>query len=458
RMKQIRIVKTGINGEGIGYEHHKPVFVKGALIDETVQYEADHEDARYTIGHCVRVLEKSPHRIEPACSVASKCGGCALLTMDYQEQCIQKKALLTEALWKYAGIKDTAVRDMHGSEKIIGYRNQARMPLAMVQGKLMAGFYQTGSNHFVPVDHCVIQDPILEEVRSQVLVILNKYHQKAYDPSSRTGLRYLILRTLQEKTQISIITGQNKLPAEMVKEILAVPHVSSLYQSVNTARTGVDFFGTSPVLLGGDKNLKAEMNGLQLQLSPRSFFQLNTEQAEKMYAMAVSKVDPCKTLVEAYCGVGAMSLLASTKAEKVIGIESIEEAIINAGANAAANHIDNCEFICGDAAETLHQILQETSVDTLLADPPRAGMDDAMIRTILSSSIRKIVYVSCNPATLAKNLKELKKEYQILTIIPFDMFPNTPHVESITVLMRNGVSTGRRNHRKRGRHHALSEN
>ena len=455
-MKQIQIIKTGINGEGIGYEHHKPVFIKGALIGETVQYEIDHEDARYAIGHCVRVIEKSPCRIEPACSVSDRCGGCALMAMDYQEQCMQKKALLTEALWKYAGIRDTAVRDMHGSEEILGYRNQARMPLAMVQGKLMAGFYQTGSNRFVPVDHCVIQDPVLEEVRSQVMAILNKYHQKAYDPSSRTGLRYLILRTLQNQTQISIITGQNKLPSDLVKEILAVDHVSSLYQSVNTARTGVDFFGSSPVLLGGKKNLAAEMNGLQLQLSPRSFFQLNTAQAEKLYAMAVSKVDPCKTLVEAYCGVGAMSLLASQKAQKVIGIESIEEAIINAGANAAANQIDNCEFICGDAAETLHQILQEGTVDTLLADPPRAGMDDAMIRTILSSSIPKIVYISCNPATLAKNLKELKKEYQILTIIPFDLFPNTPHVESITVLMRNGVSSGKQNRRKkRGRKHAL---
>ena len=171
---------------------------------------------------------------------------------------------------------------------------------------------------------------------------------------------------------------------------------------------------------------------------------LNTEMAKKLYSMVISKVDPCETLVEAYCGIGLMSLLASKKAQHVIGIESIPEAIENAKVIAEENHIENVEYLLDDAAEGLQKVLQKTNVNTLLVDPPRSGMDDAMLETILSSSIEKIIYVSCNPATLARNLKVLKKNYQVLTVIPYDLFPNTPHIESITVLSRNGVKSGKK--------------
>lgn len=179
------------------------------------------------------------------------------------------------------------------------------------------------------------------------------------------------------------------------------------------------------------------MGGVTISLSPESFFQLNVPQAEKMYETAVSKIDPCGTLVEAYCGVGVMSLMAASKAQHVIGIESVPKAIRNAKANAEANHIDHCEFWCMDAAEGLYKAAAKSSVDTLLVDPPRSGMDAKMIETILKVKPKKIIYISCSPSTLGKNLNDLKHQYHPVTILPFDLFPHTPHVESITVLERD---------------------
>jgi 23S rRNA (uracil-5-)-methyltransferase RumA len=182
--------------------------------------------------------------------------------------------------------------------------------------------------------------------------------------------------------------------------------------------------------------MQISFGNILLNLAPQSFFQLNVSQALQLYQTAVGKIDPCKVMVEAYCGIGAMSLMAADKAEKIYGIEVVPDAIANAKDNAALNHISNCEFICRDAAEGLREIAAKENVDILLADPPRSGMDDAMLDAILAAKPKKIIYISCNPATLAKNLKDLKHDYHVVTIIPFDMFPQTPQIESITVLER----------------------
>ena len=196
--------------------------------------------------------------------------------------------------------------------------------------------------------------------------------------------------------------------------------------------------------------MTVHLKDIDLQLSPDSFFQLNKPQAERLYELAIQKIDPCDSLVEAYCGVGAMSIMAADKAKSVIGIESVEAAVNNAEANALLNHVDDhVRFLCKDASEGMQYVLSRKNVDVLLADPPRSGMDEAMINTILSSSIRKIVYISCNPATLGKNIKDLKKEYDVRTVIPFDMFPGTPHIESITVLERRGMKMPRVEKKKR---------
>lgn len=448
-MTTVKIVKMGINGEGIAYIDHKPVFVEGAFPEETVDIEITFETDRYAKARTLSIKGSSKDRRKPTCMYTDTCGACALAAMYPKAQQYYKKQLLEEALYKYGNIRREIVRDVHTNGIEEGYRTQCKMPVQMSHGKLTTGLYTAGTNHFHPFDTCIIQDPELEAARTAVLRVLNTANMQAYDQNTKKGIRYLVLRTLHGKTQCTLITGIDTIPSAVINGIMKIKGMTSLFQSVNIERKGVDIFGRRIQKLAGEDTIDVKLNGITLSLSPRSFFQLNAEEAIDLYEMAIAKIDPCGTLVEAYCGVGAMSLLASTKAEHIIGIESIPEAVENANANAAKNGIENAKFICADAAEGLADILLEEHVDTLLADPPRSGMDDAMIDTILSSNIRKIIYVSCNPATLARNLKDLKREYQVVTIIPFDLFPNTPHIEAIAVLQRNGTFDKRKSRRRK---------
>lgn len=443
-MEKVNIVKMGINGEGIGYLNKKPIFVSGALPKEYVDVYVTEENPTYAKGTASHIIEASKDRISPQCKHQKECGGCALGILNYKSQCYYKKSLLTEALYKYAHIRKELVREVHTNRVTKGYRNQCKMPVQESHHRLTCGLYEAGTNHFKPMDKCLVQDKQLEEVRSNILKVLNKAHFPAYDARKMKGLRYLVIRTIDNQSQCTLITGKDTLSEKLIEDIYAIDSVQSVFQSINTQRKGVDIFGSKVRLLKGEETLKTTWDDFSISLSPRSFLQLNTEMAKELYSMVISKVDPCETLVEAYCGIGLMSLLASKKAQHVIGIESIPEAIENAKVIAEENHIENVEYLLDDAAEGLQKVLQKTNVNTLLVDPPRSGMDDAMLETILSSSIEKIIYVSCNPATLARNLKVLKKNYQVLTIIPYDLFPNTPHIESITVLSRNGVKSGKK--------------
>jgi 23S rRNA (uracil-5-)-methyltransferase rumA len=236
------------------------------------------------------------------------------------------------------------------------------------------------------------------------------------------------------KAQCTLITGKEHIPSVIIDKIMEIPGMESLCQSFNTNRKTNQIFGSPAKVLAGQHALTISMDQIQLQLSAESFFQLNIDQAEKMYQMAISKIDPCKVLVEAYCGIGTMALMAKDKANVVYGIESVPSAVENATNNARLNNITNTEFICDDAAHGLRKIAMKKTVDCLLVDPPRSGMDDEMLDTIMHVLPKKIVYISCNPSTLAKNLKVLKQRYHVVTVIPFDLFPQTPLVESITVL------------------------
>ena len=434
----------GINGEGIGYIDHKPVFVTGALPGEEVLVYMQEENAKYAKGSASRILKESKDRIRPQCRFQKECSGCPLGILNYKAQCQYKKTLLEEALYKYAHIRREVVREVHTNRITKGYRNQCKMPVQEYRHHLSCGLYEAGTNHFRAMDKCLVQDKQLESVRTAVLRVLEKAHIPAYNPRTMKGIRYLILRTIDNQTQCTLITGKDTLNEEVVNGIYAIDTVQSVCQSINTQKHGVDIFGSKVHLLKGEETMKTDWNGFKLSLSPRSFLQLNTEMAKEMYDMAVSKIDPCDTLVEAYCGIGLMSLLASGKAQQIYGIESVPEAVENATQIARDNHVENVKYICADAAEGLQKIQSETNVNTLLVDPPRSGMDETMLETILSGSIEKIIYISCNPATLARNLKVLKQKYQVLTIIPYDLFPNTPHVESITVLSRNGIKNGKK--------------
>ncbi len=455
---KIRTVKAGINGEAIGYADQKPVFITGALPDEELEIRITEEKERYCKAECEKILTPSAHRTQPACRYFEDCGACPLMIADAELQSKIKKDLLSEALWKYAGIRSHFVRDMHTDGNRLGYRSACKLPVQESDRKLTTGMYVPGTNHYHPIPACAVHDPELEEARIAVLASLQKDGLSAYDMKTMKGLRYLVMRVISHEVQITLVTGRDELSDSLLEHLLSIPRVVSVSQSINTDRSSHEIFGSEVRLLKGKKELSLLIGENDLRLSAEAFFQLNIPQAVNMYEMAVSKIDPCDTLVEAYCGIGAMSLLAKEKAKKIIGIESVPSAVRSAKHNAWLNQAENVSFVCDDAARGLKKILQERRVDTLLADPPRSGMDDAMVDTILHSGIRKIIYISCNPATLAKNLAVLKQEYQVVTVIPYDLFPNTAQVESITVLQKTGTSISmNRKKRRRGKKHEVQK-
>lgn len=433
---KMEFIKMGINGEAIGYLDRVPVFCTGVLPGETAEIRILEDHRTYAKAEAVKLLTPSPDRIMPEGKTESECGF-PLLCLAYPAQLKYKQQLLEEALWKYGHVNRKLVREIHGSAEPLATRSSCKLPFGMRRDVLSTGLYTPGTNHFQPIDHFTTHTPELEAARIAVLAILRRHGMQAFDPKRRSGLRMLVLRVIGGQAQCTLITGKETLPPELVSDLMTIPGMKTVAQSIRTERKGVQIFGSTTVL-AGSPDIEISLLGIQLALAPESFFQLNVPQAEELYRMAVSKVDACNTLAEAYCGVGAMSLLAAGKAKEIIGFESIPEAVKNAAANAERNQIRNARFVCADAAEGLKKLLAEQKVDALLADPPRSGMDNAMLETILSSGIRKIIYISCDPATLGKNLGVLKQRYDIRTIIPFDLFPGTPHVESLTVLERIG--------------------
>ena len=432
-MVRIRIKKIGINGEGIGFKDKLPVFCDGALKGELVDVTITNDFKKYKIAKLNKIIESSDKRRKPPCLHADSCQACPLMIEERKEQLKDKRDLLIEALHKYANINSKLVRNIHSKDEF-HYRNQCKLPIKEIDGKLVSGMYKPKSNSFISISNCLVHDKKLEIVRKEVLDILNKHHFKAYNKKLKRGIRYIVIRSFEE-TQLTIITGNNtKISKECLDDLMKIDSLTGIFQSINTTKNDPSIFGSKVIKLVGKDTIELPISDYKLSLSPAAFFQLNTEQAKALYEMVVSKIDKCDVLVEAYAGIGAMSLLASSKANEVYAIEYNEDAIKDGKLIAANNNIQNIEYICNDASKGLYKVARMKDIDTLLVDPPRSGLDTNMINAIQNILPKRIVYVSCNPSTLAKNLNILKKNYHIRTIIPFDLFPNTPLVESITVL------------------------
>ncbi len=436
---KLKFRKMGINGEGIGYIDHKPVFCDGVLPNEEAEIEITEKKKNYSRATLKKITWFSKERIRTDYPYYIE-EGCPLFIMDYSAQLKYKKQILEETLLKYANVKSHFVRDFHPSPLTLGYRSQCKLPVQDSKGHMMTGMYVPGTNHFHPIKRSQIQSEELENTRIQIMKMIDRSYLKAYDAKKQKGLRYLVLRVIDGQKQVTLVTGKDKVHKELIEEIMAIDGMTGVFQSINTDNKSVGIFGSATHKLAGVDTMPVCLGDITLQLAPEAFFQLNIQQAQEMYKMAVSKIDKCENLVEAYCGVGAMSLLAHKKAKHIYGIESIPSAVENATQNAKDNNINNVEFICDDAANGLKKIAQDKKIDVLLVDPPRSGMDDKMIEAIEQTLPKKIIYISCNPSTLAKNLKILKHNYHVATIVPYDLFPHTPHIETITVLERDNYN------------------
>ncbi|MCF0111391.1 MAG: 23S rRNA (uracil(1939)-C(5))-methyltransferase RlmD [Erysipelotrichaceae bacterium] len=429
------IKKMGINGEGIGYYKKKPVFIPGAVVGDEVTFSIRETLPKYYNGQLVHVDSRSEYRCEPVCK-NKKCDGCALKEYTYDAQIKLKRDNFVQALQKYADISPDVIADVVKSDHPYHYRNQCKLPLMERNGKITTGMYQTGSNYAVECPNCVAHEQPLEDMRIMITGILNKYHLPVYTHTSKEGLRYLILRHLQGQFQLTLVGTTHDYPKEMIDDLMAARGMKGICSSVNTRRNPVDLWGESVRTLAGNPTITMQFDSFRMDVSPRSFYQLNSLQAVKLYEGIRKQVPDCKTILELYSGVGGISFALKEQAEQIIGVEVIQSAVDNANHNAKMNHCKHIRFICSDVKNEITHLTKKYSPETIVVDPPRSGLDDEVVEGLLKSKANRIVYVSCNVSTLGKNLCDLKKNYQVERIIPYDMFPNTPWVESITVLVR----------------------
>lgn len=429
---QLRIKKLGINGEGIAFDRRVPVFLDGCLPDEKVEAKITEDHGKYKFAELVRVIDKSPHRVHPECPHFSQCRACPLMILDYEQQLIEKGELIKESLMKYAGISVPDFEIIENDSRL-AYRNSCKLPFGMANGKLITGLYRKGSNDLIPIDNCIIQEKHLNDHIREILRVLNRFGVRSYNKKTKEGARFLYIRVFGDQWQCCLVKGTEELPSRLIQEIASLEGLKVFSVSVNTDPNTHEIFGRNMKYYTSEKELRFNWHGYDLRLSPKAFFQLNTEQSFRLFDKAISLISGHKKhIMEAYCGIGVISLLASKKADKITAFEIIPDAVRNARKIAAENGISNIQFECSDAGTMLSKV---NDCDLLIVDPPRSGMDDKMIRAIEFSKIPEILYISCSHMSFAKNLKDLK-HYQLEELSAIDMFSNTPLVEIVAKLVR----------------------
>jgi 23S rRNA (uracil1939-C5)-methyltransferase len=431
---EISIRSLGSSGEGVGAYDGVVGFVEGALPGETVRVRVTTAKKNYFKADLLKVLDPSPDRVTPICPVFGRCGGCQLMHLSYDKQLQVKTSQVEDALQRIGGFADLKISPCTPSPNPLYYRNKIQLPVAYSQEGLIIGLYARGSHDIIPVEKCYIHCATGEKVFDSAQKILREMAKP-----SRGELRHLLIRTAIHENAVLLVlvtTGIEKgWLQEVAEKIMSSnPEVKGVVENVNR-RTDNVILGTEYKLISGVATIEETLCGLRFRLSPHAFFQVNTPQVENLYRAAIGMCDLAgnETVVDAYCGVGTMALLAASSARAVVGIEYVADAIRDARYNAELNNIKNAQFEVGAAEDLLKTI---PKMDVVLLNPPRKGCDEKLLETVLKKLPRIVVYVSCNPATLARDLKTLSSKYQVEEVKPFDMFPQTSHVETVVKLRR----------------------
>ncbi|MFW5838800.1 MAG: 23S rRNA (uracil(1939)-C(5))-methyltransferase RlmD [Bacillota bacterium] len=439
----ITIKKIGINGEGIGYYKRQAVFVDGVFPPEEVVVKILSLHKGYAIAEPVRIKKRAFYRARPFCKHYDECGGCQLQHIEYEEQLRLKEDLLKQAFERYTNINFKKVK-FHPFTPVVKprhYRHKAQMPVRNTEHGLVTGLYKKNSNDLVDVLSCPVQHDKINEINQRVLELCDEYDIQAFDASKMQGmLRYIVTRisSYNQKVQVTlVVTIYNHALKPLAGKILEIPDVESVAISKNYDAKNFEIFGETYEILAGNDTITEAIGPVKFELNPKAFFQLNPEEAEKMYnyVKTLFDKDTDQTLLDIYTGSGSMALYFSEQFKHVYGIDSSKASINSANQNKKINAIKNATFLEGDAFHTVKKLYDEgVSIDVCVFDPPRKGLDRKMIDLLLRKPIKKLIYVSCNPSTLAKNIKDLGRKYRVKSIMPFDMFPQTSQVESVTLL------------------------
>ena len=439
---QVSIETATIDGSGVARVDGQVVFVPGALPGERCSVRIAHVGRSAVFAQLLSVLTPSVHRVEPDCPYFPLCGGCALRHMDYEQELALKQAHVQSCLTRIGGQTISAL-PITGAAQTNGYRNKVQFPVQEQDGCPVAGFFSGKTHRVIPVRHCRIQPDCADAIRGAVLAWMEQYHIRAYDEQTHTGyIRHIYIRFGAESGQILVCIVANcaQLPKkkQLVAALLAAePGITTIVFSPNTKK-GNTVLGTEFHPLYGDGTITDTLCGLQFRLSAPAFYQVNHAQAERLYEKAVqlAGLTGNETVLDLYCGTGTITLCLARHAKKAIGVEIVPQAIEDAKFNAAQNGMENAEFFCMDAGQAAKMLAdRRTRPDVIVVDPPRKGVSADVIEAIGAMAPQRVVYVSCDPATLARDLKLLTAAgYTPQTAEAFDLFPRCAHVETVVLL------------------------
>ena len=431
------------DGNGVAKIDGYPVFVPNSLPGEKGKIKMVKPSKGYGFGKLMELYEESPERKEPPCPIYQECGGCQIQHSSYEGQLAAKTKHVRDVMERIGKLPNVLVHDALGMDDPWFYRNKAQVPVGEKDGELIAGFYQKRSHEIIDMDACIIQEKQNDEAIQIVKDILKKYDIRAYDEEKHKGtIRHMMTRVGQKTGEVMVVlvTRTQALPHKeaIVKEIAErVEGIKSIVQNVNAKKTNV-IFGAETNVLWGEEAIYDFIGDVKFAISARSFYQVNPVQTKVLYdkALEYAELNGEETVIDAYCGIGTISLFLAQKAKKVYGVEIVPEAIEDAKRNAKLNGLENVEFAVGEAEKVIPNWYKEgITADVLVVDPPRKGCDEALLKTIIEMKPKKVVYVSCNPATLARDLRILEDGgYETREVQPVDMFPQTMHVESVAVL------------------------
>ena len=435
-----KAIDLSSEGKGVVKYHNDIIFVDGLFPDEEADIEILYQRAGVYFGKVKHLYRISKERIQPKCKICTSCGGCQYQQLDYKAQLKYKTKRVKEALSRIAHVKQDVLPCI-GADNPYNYRNKIQVPFVKDKnGVVKFGFYKENTHIIMPIKECAIENKKAAPILWDIKLLLEEMNIPTYNEDNGRGiLRYVLIRTSYhyDELMVVLVTTQMNFPGQrnFINELVSRhPEITTIVENVNSRRTNVILGDKEKVLYGPD-HIKDDILGLTFEISASSFFQINPEQVEKLYATALNLVTPNKeeVVLDAYSGVGTIGLIAARNAKRVISVEINKFAHKNAIENAKRNNINNIEFICDDAGKFISNY--DEDIDVLIMDPPRSGSDETFLSTVINKQIKKVIYISCNPETLARDIAYLSKYYEVNYVQPVDMFPMTAHVETIVGLI-----------------------
>lgn len=443
------IISQGYEGEGIAKIDNKyPIFIEGALKGEKVKVRIVKVNKNFAYGKLMEVLEASEERVNPPCAIYKRCGGCKLQHASYNAQLDFKWDRVKDCVSKIGKLDPSIVKYPLGMEEPWRYRNKVQLPIGLINGEVKIGFFAPRSHDIIDMESCLIQDEIGDKVVKLTREWIEKFNIRPYNVDGEYDekgiVRHIMIRRgfTTNEVMIVLVTNGEKLPHKeefvdlMVKNI---PGIKSVIQNINSKKTNV-ILGLESKTLWGEDTISDYIGDFRFNISPLSFFQVNPIQTEVLYGKALeyANLTGNEEVFDAYCGTGTITLFLSQKAKKVYGVEIIPQAIDNAWINAKENKVENVEFFVGESEVVIPDLINKgVKADVVVVDPPRKGCDKKLLDAITNIDAKKIVYVSCDPSTLGRDLQVLEENgYKTLEVQPVDMFPNTSHVENVAKLIK----------------------